>query len=70
MPDCMGSGREHVPNIPMIHGPDGSKLSKRHGALGVRGPNPRDGYMLPAELRNILVRTRLEPWRTRKSSSD
>lgn len=22
-------------HIPLIHGPDGSKLSKRHGALGV-----------------------------------
>jgi len=41
-------------HIPLIHGPDGSKLSKRHGALGV------DAYRamghLPAALRNYLVR--------------
>ncbi len=31
----------HVPSfahIPLIHGPDGAKLSKRHGALGVEAP--------------------------------
>jgi glutamyl-tRNA synthetase len=41
-------------HIPLIHGPDGSKLSKRHGALGV------DAYRamgcLPGALRNYLVR--------------
>src|SRR6202011_5449182 len=41
-------------HIPLIHGPDGSKLSKRHGALGV------DAYRamgcLPAAMRNYLVR--------------
>jgi len=47
----------HVPNmshIPLIHGPDGSKLSKRHGALGVEAYRAL-GY-LPAALRNYLVR--------------
>src|SRR5947207_4609692 len=47
----------HVPSmshIPLIHGPDGSKLSKRHGALGVDAYRAL-GY-LPAALRNYLVR--------------
>ncbi|GAB4155742.1 MAG: glutamate--tRNA ligase [Sphingomonadales bacterium] len=41
-------------HIPLIHGPDGAKLSKRHGALGV------DAYrgmgFLPAAMRNYLLR--------------
>src|SRR5271154_763289 len=41
-------------HIPLIHGPDGSKLSKRHGALGVDAYRAM-GY-LPAALRNYLVR--------------
>ena len=41
-------------HIPLIHGPDGSKLSKRHGALGVDAYRAM-GY-LPTALRNYLVR--------------
>jgi len=41
-------------HIPLIHGPDGSKLSKRHGALGVDAYRAM-GY-LPGALRNYLVR--------------
>ena len=41
-------------HIPLIHGPDGAKLSKRHGALGVDAYREL-GY-LPAALRNYLVR--------------
>jgi len=41
-------------HIPLIHGPDGSKLSKRHGALGVDAYRAM-GY-LPEALRNYLVR--------------
>jgi glutamyl-tRNA synthetase len=41
-------------HIPLIHGPDGSKLSKRHGALGVEAYRAM-GY-LPVALRNYLVR--------------
>src|ERR1700759_2132288 len=41
-------------HIPLIHGPDGSKLSKRHGALGV-GAYRALGY-LPIAMRNYLVR--------------
>ena len=41
-------------HIPLIHGPDGAKMSKRHGALGVEAY--RDLGYLPAALRNYLVR--------------
>jgi glutamyl-tRNA synthetase len=41
-------------HIPLIHGPDGSKLSKRHGALGVEAYRAM-GY-LPAAMRNYLAR--------------
>jgi glutamyl-tRNA synthetase len=41
-------------HIPLIHGPDGAKLSKRHGALGVDAYRAM-GY-LPAAMRNYLVR--------------
>ena len=41
-------------HIPLIHGPDGAKLSKRHGALGVEAY--RDMGYLPEALRNYLVR--------------
>jgi glutamyl-tRNA synthetase len=41
-------------HIPLIHGPDGAKLSKRHGALGVDAYRSL-GY-LPSALRNYLVR--------------
>ena len=41
-------------HIPLIHGPDGAKLSKRHGALGVEAYRAM-GY-LPEALRNYLAR--------------
>jgi len=41
-------------HIPLIHGPDGAKLSKRHGALGVDAY--RDMGYLPETLRNYLLR--------------
>jgi glutamyl-tRNA synthetase len=41
-------------HIPLIHGPDGSKLSQRHGALGVDAYRAM-GY-LPAAMRNYLLR--------------
>ncbi len=41
-------------HIPLIHGPDGAKLSKRHGALGVDAYRAM-GY-LPEALRNYLAR--------------
>ena len=41
-------------HIPLIHGPDGAKLSKRHGALGVDAY--RDMGYLPEALNNYLLR--------------
>ena len=41
-------------HIPLIHGPDGAKLSKRHGALGVDAY--RDMGYLPDALKNYLLR--------------
>ncbi|MBL8836148.1 MAG: glutamate--tRNA ligase, partial [Alphaproteobacteria bacterium] len=41
-------------HIPMIHGADGAKLSKRHGALAVEAY--RDMGLLPEALRNYLLR--------------
>ena len=41
-------------HIPLIHGPDGAKLSKRHGALGIEAY--RDMGYLPETLRNYLLR--------------
>src|SRR3954451_22818697 len=52
--DALGWAVPSMSHIPLIHGPDGSKLSKRHGALGVDAYRAM-GY-LPAALRNYLVR--------------
>lgn len=41
-------------HVPLIHGPDGKKLSKRHGALGVEAY--RDMGYLPEGLRNYLLK--------------
>jgi glutamyl-tRNA synthetase len=41
-------------HIPLIHGPDGAKLSKRHGALGVDAY--RDMGFLAEGMRNYLAR--------------
>jgi glutamyl-tRNA synthetase len=51
---AMGWAVPSMSHIPLIHGPDGAKLSKRHGALGVEAYRGM-GY-LPAALRNYLVR--------------
>jgi glutamyl-tRNA synthetase len=52
--DALGWPVPVMAHIPLIHGPDGSKLSKRHGALGVDAYRAL-GY-LPEALRNYLVR--------------
>src|SRR2546423_1545600 len=52
--DALGWTVPVMAHIPLIHGPDGAKLSKRHGALGVDAYRAM-GY-LPAALRNYLVR--------------
>ena len=42
-------------HIPLIHGSDGAKLSKRHGALGVEAYRDEMGY-LPEAVNNYLLR--------------
>ncbi len=52
--EALGWNVPTMAHIPLIHGPDGSKLSKRHGALGVDAYRAM-GY-LPTAMRNYLVR--------------
>ena len=52
--DALGWPVPVMAHIPLIHGPDGSKLLKRHGALGIDAYRAM-GY-LPSALRNYLVR--------------
>src|SRR5471032_2690691 len=52
--DALGWTVPVMAHIPLIHGPDGAKLSKRHGALGIDAYRAM-GY-LPAAMRNYLVR--------------
>ena len=51
---AMGWDVPVMAHIPLIHGADGAKLSKRHGALGVEAYRAM-GY-LPSALRNYLAR--------------
>ncbi len=51
---AMGWRVPEMSHIPLIHGPDGAKLSKRHGALGVEAYRAM-GY-LPDAMRNYLAR--------------
>lgn len=51
---AMGWDIPSFSHIPLIHGPDGAKLSKRHGALGVDAYRAV-GY-LPSAMRNYLAR--------------
>jgi glutamyl-tRNA synthetase len=52
--DALNWDRPIFAHIPLIHGPDGKKLSKRHGALGAEAY--RDMGYLPEGLRNYLLR--------------
>src|SRR4051812_43517099 len=52
--DAMGWEHPSFSHIPLIHGADGAKLSKRHGALAVDAYREM-GY-LPEALRNYLLR--------------
>jgi glutamyl-tRNA synthetase len=52
--EALGWSPPIMAHIPLIHGPDGSKMSKRHGALGVDAYRAM-GY-LPEAMRNYLVR--------------
>jgi len=51
---AMGWPVPEMSHTPLIHGPDGAKLSKRHGALGVEAYRAM-GY-LPDAMRNYLAR--------------
>jgi glutamyl-tRNA synthetase len=51
---AMGWDVPIMAHIPLIHGADGAKLSKRHGALGIEAY--RAMGFLPAGLRNYLAR--------------
>ena len=52
--DAMGWDLQEFAHLPLIHGPDGAKFSKRHGAQSVE--EYRDMGYLPEALRNYLLR--------------
>ncbi|MFL6753131.1 MAG: glutamate--tRNA ligase [Sphingomicrobium sp.] len=52
---AMGWPEPVYAHVPLIHGPDGAKLSKRHGALGVDAYRDELG-MLPEAVSNYLLR--------------
>jgi glutamyl-tRNA synthetase len=52
---AMGWPEPTYAHVPLIHGPDGAKLSKRHGALGVDSYRDELG-MLPEAVFNYLLR--------------
>lgn len=52
--DALGWERPVFAHIPLIHGPDGAKLSKRHGAVGAESYRA-DGF-LAETMRNYLAR--------------
>ena len=52
--EALGWAVPVMAHLPLIHGPDGAKLSKRHGALGVDAY--RDLGYLPEAMRNYLAR--------------
>ncbi len=53
--DAMGWDVPTFAHIPLIHGPDGAKLSKRHGAMGVDAYRDEMGF-LPEAVNNYLLR--------------
>ena len=52
---AMGWPEPIYAHVPLIHGPDGAKLSKRHGALGVDAYRDEMG-LLPEAVNNYLLR--------------
>jgi glutamyl-tRNA synthetase len=52
---AMGWPEPTYAHVPLIHGPDGAKLSKRHGALGVDAYRDELG-LLPEAVFNYLLR--------------
>jgi glutamyl-tRNA synthetase len=51
--DALGHEHPRYAHLPLLHGPDGRKLSKRHGAASVQ--ELREGGYLPAAVRNYLA---------------
>ena len=51
--DALGVAPPRYAHLPLLHGPDGKKLSKRHGAASVQ--ELRDAGYLPAAVRNYLA---------------
>lgn len=51
---ALGWQAPEVAHIPLIHGPDGAKLSKRHGALGINAYEEMG--ILPEAMCNYLLR--------------
>jgi glutamyl-tRNA synthetase len=51
--DALGEAPPRYAHLPLLHGPDGKKLSKRHGAASVQ--ELRDAGYLPAAVRNYLA---------------
>src|SRR3954463_8890757 len=50
---ALGADAPVYAHLPLLHGPDGKKLSKRHGAASVQ--ELRDQGFLPAAIRNYLA---------------
>jgi glutamyl-tRNA synthetase len=50
---ALGADAPIYAHLPLLHGPDGKKLSKRHGAASVQ--ELRDQGFLPAAIRNYLA---------------
>jgi glutamyl-tRNA synthetase len=51
--EALGHTPPRYAHLPLLHGPDGKKLSKRHGAASVQ--ELRDAGYLPAAVRNYLA---------------
>jgi glutamyl-tRNA synthetase len=51
--EALGHRPPRYAHLPLLHGPDGRKLSKRHGAASVQ--ELREGGYLPAAVRNYLA---------------
>ncbi len=51
--EALGHRPPRYAHLPLLHGPDGKKLSKRHGAASVQ--ELRDAGYLPAAVRNYLA---------------
>src|SRR5260370_2133792 len=57
--DALGWGVPEFAHVPLIHGPDGAKMSKRHGAVGIDAYREL-GY-LPEAMPNYLLRLPCSP---------